>query len=172
MKKLILPFLLVLFLVGCETESTDVDNQNLTLELNDLKKSPKVKVDICHITGNGSYQVINISENAVPAHLNHGDKVTYSPEGVYVVSYTSGNVYMHDWNIDFFDGANFTGTGGYPAGADTYVFPYNQVLVGTVVDGVITGTTTYENGDVWSFTGQVDQSSGIISLEYPWELIE
>jgi hypothetical protein len=32
------------------------------------------KVDICHVNGNGSYSIINISASAVPAHLtNHGD---------------------------------------------------------------------------------------------------
>lgn len=33
------------------------------------------KVDVCHVTGNGSFHVINISENAVQAHLNHGDSL-------------------------------------------------------------------------------------------------
>jgi len=31
------------------------------------------KVDVCHLTGNGSYNLINVSANAVPAHLAHGD---------------------------------------------------------------------------------------------------
>ena len=35
--------------------------------------SPQGKVDVCHQTGNGSYHVINVSGNAVPAHLRHGD---------------------------------------------------------------------------------------------------
>lgn len=35
--------------------------------------SPQGKVDICHLTGNGSYHIINVSANAMPAHLAHGD---------------------------------------------------------------------------------------------------
>jgi hypothetical protein len=35
--------------------------------------SPQGKQDICHQTGNGSYHLINVSGNAVPAHLRHGD---------------------------------------------------------------------------------------------------
>lgn len=35
--------------------------------------SPQDKVDVCHQTGNGSFHVINISANALPAHMNHGD---------------------------------------------------------------------------------------------------
>ena len=34
---------------------------------------PQGKVDVCHRTGNGSSHVINISMNALPAHLRHGD---------------------------------------------------------------------------------------------------
>jgi hypothetical protein len=34
---------------------------------------PSQKVDICHRTGNGSYRRINVSVNAVPAHMAHGD---------------------------------------------------------------------------------------------------
>ncbi len=34
---------------------------------------PQDKVDVCHLTGNGSFHEINISANALPAHLRHGD---------------------------------------------------------------------------------------------------
>jgi len=35
--------------------------------------SPQGKVDVCHRTGNGSFHEINISGNALTAHLRHGD---------------------------------------------------------------------------------------------------
>jgi len=35
--------------------------------------SPQGKVDVCHRTGNGSFHEINISGNALSAHLGHGD---------------------------------------------------------------------------------------------------
>ncbi len=35
--------------------------------------SPQGKVDVCHRTGNGSFHEINVSANALPAHLGHGD---------------------------------------------------------------------------------------------------
>lgn len=35
--------------------------------------APAPKVDVCHINGNGVYNLINVSGNAVPAHLAHGD---------------------------------------------------------------------------------------------------
>lgn len=31
------------------------------------------KMDVCHVTGNGSYHMINVSERAWPAHEAHGD---------------------------------------------------------------------------------------------------
>jgi hypothetical protein len=31
------------------------------------------KVDVCHVEGNGGYHIINVNENAVDAHLGHGD---------------------------------------------------------------------------------------------------
>lgn len=31
------------------------------------------KISLCHITGNGSYQLIDVSVNAEPAHRDHGD---------------------------------------------------------------------------------------------------
>jgi hypothetical protein len=34
---------------------------------------PVPKVDVCHREGNGSFHLINVSANAVPAHLAHGD---------------------------------------------------------------------------------------------------
>jgi hypothetical protein len=35
--------------------------------------SPAPKVDVCHRTGNGEFHLINISSNALNAHLAHGD---------------------------------------------------------------------------------------------------
>lgn len=36
------------------------------------------KVDICHVRGNGDYHLINVSGNAQPAHLGHGDALPAS----------------------------------------------------------------------------------------------
>lgn len=35
--------------------------------------APAAKVDICHQTGNGTYRHINVSVNALDAHIAHGD---------------------------------------------------------------------------------------------------
>jgi hypothetical protein len=33
----------------------------------------QVKVNVCHMTGNGAYHLITIAEPALQAHINHGD---------------------------------------------------------------------------------------------------
>jgi hypothetical protein len=45
------------------------------------------KVEVCHVTGNGSYQSINISKSAVQAHMDHGDAMPGS---------LVGNKYVND----------------------------------------------------------------------------
>lgn len=37
------------------------------------------KVSLCHSTGNGSYHLITVSDNAEPAHRNHGDAKVGEP---------------------------------------------------------------------------------------------
>ena len=37
------------------------------------------KVDVCHLTDDGSYRLITISERALPAHLGHGDGLLGDP---------------------------------------------------------------------------------------------
>jgi hypothetical protein len=34
---------------------------------------PEGKVEVCHRTGHGGYHQIEISANAMPAHMAHGD---------------------------------------------------------------------------------------------------
>lgn len=161
MKKLILISIVVALFAACQSPEQE--------PMDDLMLKKAVKVDLCHLDEYGNYISISVSENALEAHLAHGDKYAFSPEGTYVFQYKG--TYNHDYVIDYFDGVNFKGYGGYPAGDETYNYPYNQVLEGTVVDGIISGTTTYENGNTWSFTGTVDECGGIISLDGDWKLV-
>lgn len=92
-------------------------------------------------------------------------KYPYSPEGTYSFLYL-GN-YSHDYVINNFDGVNFSGTGGYPAGG-----PYSitEVISGTVVNGVLTGLIEYDQNDYsLVITGTVDECDGITSFDDGWE---
>src|SRR3990172_10197529 len=35
----------------------------------------RAKVNVCHVNGSGSFNLINVSESSLPAHLAHGDAV-------------------------------------------------------------------------------------------------
>ncbi len=72
MKKLFLPIFLVLFILGCQKETINNGNQSIDLEISN--KGPSSKIDVCHqAQGNNTWHLINISENAWPAHEAHGD---------------------------------------------------------------------------------------------------
>lgn len=45
------------------------------LSLSTIASNTNEKVTICHREGNGSSHEITVSIHAVPAHLNHGDKI-------------------------------------------------------------------------------------------------
>ena len=72
MKKLLyLSFSLLLFFSACQKADTD-----LTLEANkEMSKGPAGKVTICHSAGDGKVIVIQVNQNALAAHLAHGDIV-------------------------------------------------------------------------------------------------
>ena len=63
--------IIVLFLLQSCMEVSDpffVDEK-----LSTETRAPKQKITVCHLTGNGSFHAIEINENALPAHLAHGD---------------------------------------------------------------------------------------------------
>jgi uncharacterized protein (TIGR02145 family) len=69
MKKLLLPFMLMIFIFACQKDPTGILDK-----LKDPKNTEK-KIEVCHKEGNGSYHTINISSNALSAHVAHGDVV-------------------------------------------------------------------------------------------------
>lgn len=129
------------------------------------------KVDVCHLENKKStnYHLINVSENAVPAHLKHGDKL----QGAWIVNPLKLDVavtYSGTWKYT----ANFVQTGTDLTGilADTYSGGYtgpisNGSIIGdkvifsfdyhSPVQGIRTYVGTIQpNGDLvgkWSQTG-------------------
>lgn len=99
-------------------------------------------------------------------------RLIYSPEGTYVFRFM--NIYNHDYIIDSFDGINFSGTGGYPAGGTYSTW---EKIEGTVIDGHLVGLITFLPGSAdgeytWPFEGAVSECDGIISLVPDWQLVE
>jgi uncharacterized protein (TIGR02145 family) len=80
MKKLyFFTFLLAIFIVGCEKDSTSLEEQNLTTTIDTLTKGPKV--DVCH---NG--RIKNVSVNALSGHQGHGDAVDMDGDGYFDIA--------------------------------------------------------------------------------------
>ena len=158
MKKLILFSLMVALLATCQSP---VDE---SLTGDPILKNAK-KVTVCHRDqGKQEMVTIDVSINALPAHLAHGDKLAFSPQGSYVV-HSAMNGFIHDWVITTFDGVNFTGVGGFPAGSEDG-YSIHETLTGTVIDGVLSMTMSFvETEKPWSITGVVDQCGGIVSLD-------
>ena len=65
------------FMYGCDNSVVSPVGPEFSAEDAALaakpKRGPSAKVEICHETGNGSYRFIVVNENALPAHLGHGD---------------------------------------------------------------------------------------------------
>jgi hypothetical protein len=61
-------------LVACAPEAAEHEQ----LEHAEVAEKGGTKVDVCHLTGSGSINVLNVSTSAVSAHLAHGDHLAGS----------------------------------------------------------------------------------------------
>jgi uncharacterized protein (TIGR02145 family) len=73
MKKLLLPLLGIILMISCNKENIFDKTINETAVPEAQFKSSKI--DVCHHEGNNNWHTINISLNALPAHVAHGDIV-------------------------------------------------------------------------------------------------
>ena len=65
---------LAAFLASCSDSSTrDPLAPDVSRSARDVVSASPVKAGLCHRDGSGSYRLIEISDNAVAAHLGHGD---------------------------------------------------------------------------------------------------
>jgi hypothetical protein len=79
MKNSIYLVLFLLMTLGCSKESNDPMSENVADTENLVNRG--LKVDVCHRKGNGDWLVLNISINALPAHLAHGDALLTDNDG-------------------------------------------------------------------------------------------
>lgn len=71
MKKILLPFALIMLFASCDKEAIVYEQNELTTE---TLKGKKAKVDVCHYDSDSdTWKTLNISVNALKAHLKHGD---------------------------------------------------------------------------------------------------
>lgn len=95
---------------------------------------PNTKVNVCHLEGknSGRYHLINVSEKALKAHLDHGDMI----EGTQVVNSEEVTVdvtYFGHWYYT----ANFVQNGTELTGTltDPYVPDYTQPIINGTING-------------------------------------
>lgn len=102
--------------ISCETQ--DIDEPQLK---DATVKGKKDKISICHLDEYGNWIVINVSENALPAHLAHGDMINQLTPmvGKYTVKFyqdgsatpTSSKMIV----VDVLSDGTFTGYGSMTA---------------------------------------------------------
>jgi len=94
MKKILLPVLIILFIGACKK-----DNTTSTL-YDKINNKDSKKIDVCHKVGNGTFHTINISSNALSAHIAHGDIVPDADGDGYTKINPCGSGTQNDCNDD------------------------------------------------------------------------
>lgn len=94
------------------------------------------RVDVCHVEGNGSYQLITMAEAAFSSHLEHGDAAPDSPIPE-MVGYTFGDDCQPVQPVDA--GPNTAPVAGTIVFWEDWQFGINHVFECTMPDG-----TSYE----------------------------
>ena len=79
--KVFLPLVGLLLFVACEKEETLPETQTADPALEFRSNAKAGKVAICHYSEDGTWRELNISQNALQAHLDHGD---YLPTTWYI----------------------------------------------------------------------------------------
>jgi hypothetical protein len=67
----LLPLLALGTLTACAQDGLELDTEAFSDSV--VAEKGANKVDVCHITGNGSINVLNVSVNSLNGHLGHGD---------------------------------------------------------------------------------------------------
>lgn len=111
--------------------------------------APAPKVDVCHLTETGSYILINISENAFQAHLDHGDG---GPGDL--VPGMPGKKFAPDCSVVDAN-ANVAGAWRGQSGIAGLMGYWFDMNLNQDAAGNVTGTVTYDIGIVRTVTGTV-----------------
>jgi hypothetical protein len=106
MKKLIY-FLAIFLLSGliitsCNKNESDFQDVNASESLK-KGKPKKAKVGIYHVNDEGGYNLIFVSENAVPAHLAHGDLLLIVPVKEEDLAQDALDLLQNPWKWYFYD---------------------------------------------------------------------
>jgi len=176
--------IILVTIIGCEKSSIEIEEMQAVQDEVLLKKNEAKapKVTICHYDADlDKYHSITISTNAEEAHMAHGDKFSFSPQGEYVFEKVkeNGKVAYYDVVIEPLDeNGDFTGS-GYRAEPNDKT--YSVTILGNVNE---TGNMTLniaqskltpeyiEFHNCWILKGTVSNCSGINFIEIDLEATE
>lgn len=121
----------------------------LVLSVSTAFAGPAPKVDVCHRTEAGTYILINISENAFPAHIEHGDAGPGE-----LVPGMPGKMFAPDCSVVNAN-ANVAGTWRGESGVSGIMGYWFYMYLNQDSAGNVTGTVNYDIGIVRTVTGTV-----------------
>lgn len=109
MKQKVLPFLAILLFTACQKQISNEKTQKAPEQTSGVAAREGGNIDICHQAGANNWQTINISINALPAHLAHGDIVPDADDDGYTKVNPCGVGSQNDCddtNANVYPGAN------------------------------------------------------------------
>jgi hypothetical protein len=168
MKNLFLPFLLAILIVGCETEPTHFDEQDLTTTIEDHNRGINSKVDVCH---NGNIITINI--NAIPAHQDHGDAVDMDGDGYFDAENScSSGTDCDDNDQEVYPGATETLCNGIDDDCNAQTPDQLAEICDNGIDDDCDGDIDEADSDCVSGSGTFVPSAGLYAIQitglYTW----
>jgi len=93
MRKVLFSFIVLLLFAGCERGDFSTENSGLEFRAGN-------KVAICHLDGQNFFHEIEINQNALPAHLDHGDYLQDEECGCFPMGLWNGTVvYSNGWTV-------------------------------------------------------------------------
>jgi hypothetical protein len=133
---------IILAVLSCQKDSAISEQQD-----DNLLKAKMNKIWICHLNGNGNWVMININQNAWPAHQSHGDKLVFPNVGTWEWVFTfNGYDYVHNMYVTAVTDDSFSGNGFYTT---------NTGITWNIVNGKInqvgyyTFTIDYDNSNYY-----------------------
>lgn len=165
----LIPLILTAYaLAACQTQDLTAPSHAPSAAVR-TSSSAAGKTGVCHINGSGGFQLITVSDNAVSAHLAHGDHLQTT--GAFVIPAGSTFTASSNWDghgspAEAFDGNTSTewNAGNYPVQWIEVNFGSPQVISGMtglidqVPDGFTNHDVTLDGAAAFSWTGNTTQN--------------
>lgn len=179
--KRLLPFAVMLVAAACSDLAAPLapPTESAAASMTSNAAAAKAaKVDVCHVNGTGSYQLLNINGNALPAHLGHGDLlpgagvlgadckaavafsfISAGASGGYIVWTVGGTTEPVTYEIE--EQLPAPPGSPLPPGWNSV-----QTVVGTGTGTFSSGTTSYAAGKTYHIKATLSDNTVVYSAEF------